>query len=74
MGEESNIINQARELLKALDEYRKKIKPDSADTEVTVKDVNFSVDKKDEEYALNVEVDLSLTPKDSRGKDKKSKE
>jgi hypothetical protein len=74
LGEESNIINQARELLKALDEYRKKIKPDSADTEVTVKDVNFSVDKKDEEYALNVEVDLSLTPKDRRGKDKKSKE
>ena len=61
--EESDIINQARELFQAFNQHRKKIKPDSGDTNITVKDVSFSVGKKDGEYALNVEVDLSLTPK-----------
>jgi hypothetical protein len=62
-AKESDLIDQAKELLQTLNEYRKKIKPGSSDTDVKIKNFGFNVGKSDRDYTLNAEVDFSLTPK-----------
>ena len=69
-ADEGDIIKQAKELFERLNEFRKNLKPDSGDTDVDVKNVNFNVGKQNHDYKLDVEVDLSLAPKDKGKKTK----
>lgn len=56
-------MEQVQDILRRLNEYRKKSVPDQGDTDVTIREYSFKVGQKDGESVIGVKVDLSLTPK-----------
>ena len=56
-------MEQVRDILRRLDEYRKKSVPGQEDVDVSVKEYSFKVGQKDGESVVGIKVDLSLAPK-----------
>ena len=59
-------MEQVQDILRRLNEYRKKSVPGQGDTDVTVREYSFEVGQKDGESVVGIKVDLSLTPKSQK--------
>ncbi len=56
-------MEQIQDVLRRLDEYRKKALAGGGDTDVTVNEFRFQVGQHGKESVVNLGVDLTLTPK-----------
>jgi hypothetical protein len=56
-------LEQVQDILRRLNEYRKKSASSQGDTDVNIKEYSFKVGQKNGESVVNIKVDLSLTPK-----------
>jgi len=61
-------LEQVEDILRRLNEYRKKSVPGSEDIDITVNSYSLKAGKQGKESIVSVEVDLSLTPKTQTGK------
>jgi hypothetical protein len=61
--ERIDVKEKMEELFQTFENYGKKLKLGPGDTNVVVKSWNFNVEKKDRDYIVDVEVDLTLTLK-----------
>ena len=61
--ERIDVKEKMQEIFQTFENYGKKLKLGPSDTNVAVKRWNFNVEKKDRDYIVNAEVDLTLTQK-----------
>ncbi len=66
-------MEQVQDILRRLNEYRKKSVPGQGDTDVTIREYSFKVGQKNGESVVDIRVDLSLTPKSQGQQQTKAK-
>jgi hypothetical protein len=63
MSENIDVRKELQTLLQTFRDYTGRLKLGSDDTNLTIKNWNFGVGKKDNDYIVEVKVDLNLTAK-----------
>lgn len=73
IGEVTETIQNLQDLYRKLSEYLVQSKKNPSDTDVSIKNLSFSLGKKDKEYSASMELDFSLAPKTRENKEKPAK-